>query len=405
MESRCWSFLSFKPDFAEFDKFDKSIKKRPWTFGFTVFSALAHFACFIAAIVLAAKRTDKSTSTYTFYMPTFVSSRSPEKATNVSFAQEIQAQLNQTCPKQQWKIQTMEAEFNAAHVRGTWLPVEFSFGGVKVHGYGLIIAISAISFISQLKVFLEMFLGNDDFFREPCSARWFEYSLTSSLMIVILASCLMIRDIFIVSMLSVTQGALAQLGYAVEVAFSLKSLVPPPDDALDALDATNDSAGTLAISFLPELFAPNIPWYTHAIRVLPRLCQKLWYWSMVPACLLHAAVWSVLSLAWIQQTKVCVQTNPQSGTETEMPKWLVYILVVQGILFTSFACVSVRQALRLSFLPGQAKINRVEPEDLGNSFESAFVMYSFLSVVSKTVLAGVFLVYVETFPFGATKNT
>jgi hypothetical protein len=231
---------------------------------------------------------------------------------------------------------------------------------------------------------------NTFFFEGPCAARWMEYAFTSPLMITIIASCLLIRDVYTITLLSFAQGALVQFGFAVECAFAMRVL----DDA--GADDSEHSAVAFLPTILPNLVAPAL-WIQK--NPLPGVAQQLWYWSFVPSSVLHCGIWGVLISCFAeQQARLC------SEQEEAMPPWIIAILVAQAALFTCFALVSWYQSYTLHMIPYVQAAKSVSKQDIQESFKTAFFLYMLLSVVAKGMLGATYLAYVTTFPFSTPSS-
>jgi hypothetical protein len=280
----------------------------------------------------------------------------------------------------------MQADFAAPdtttkiRINGAWIPVRSTpFGFVYINGYHLLLVIFGISCLAQLNVLWEYRLSlhnqNFDFFEQPCAARWLEYAFTSPSMITIIATCLAIRDMYTILLLSAAQGALVQYGFAMECAYSLRVFEGKQDQNTDN-----------AVAFRP---LPLIP----MLRTLPRISQLLWYWSFMPSMLLHALVWGILISSFLDQTKIkCFDV--QAGA----PDWLVAILIAQAVLFTLFMVVAVWQAFKLDMIPFRKK-KSINEDIVKHTFRVAFLWYTILSAVAKAMLGITYLTYVNQFPF------
>jgi hypothetical protein len=342
------------------------------------------------------------------YRPAFVGNtalvNSSNSTTNVrngtdsTLVGEMQAQLAKTCPNTTLKILTIQGEFEKTKVHGTWISTATSVIGVHVNGYVLLICIFGISFISQVKVLYELRAASPDtkdntlFFETPCAARWMEYAFTSPLMITIIASCLLIRDVYTITLLSFAQGALVQFGFAIECAFAMR--------ILDDTGADDPSEHNAAVAFIPTI-VPNLllPSVWMQKNPLPHLAQQLWYWSFVPSTVLHCGIWGVLISCFAEQ-----QARPCSEQEEPMPRWIVAILVGQAVLFTCFALVSLYQSYTLHMIPYVQAAEYVKKKDIQESFKTAFFLYMLLSVVAKGMLGGTYLAYVTQFPFSTPSS-
>jgi hypothetical protein len=342
-------------------------------------AALLHAGCFAASIVLWDRNRDKQSAVYELYRPAFV--------VNATFVAAVEAKLTQSCPTSDLPpILTSQGDFpvaNGGTVRGTWVASRWiPFGFLHMNGYGLLFLIFAVSFVSQVNVVWEyhkaVIDNNYSFFETPCAARWSEYFFTSPCQVVIIAACLMLRDVYTILLLSAAQAALVQFGFAMECAYELRA-----SEQIENGDTKAVVDGE-AVAFRP---LPMMP----LLITTPKLSQQLWYWSFVPATFLHIVIWGVLFTAFVEQ-------KPCSPSDGEMPKFVVIILGGQAGAFTSFMFVALWQAFKLDVIPFRMS-KHITKEDVQDSFVTSFLLYTILSAVAKAMLGITYLAYVQTFPF------
>jgi hypothetical protein len=342
-------------------------------------AALLHAGCFAASIVLWDSNRDRQSAVYELYRPAFV--------VNASFVATVQAKLTQSCPASDLPpILTSQGDFpvaNGGTVRGTWVAARWlPFGFLHLNGFGLLFLIFAVSFVSQVNVVWEYHKAvvskdqNYSFFETPCAARWAEYFFTSPCQVVIIAACLMLRDVYIILLLSAAQAALVEFGFAMECAYELRA-----SEQIDNDDTKEDSE---AVAFRP---LPMVP----LLITTPKLSQQLWYWSFVPSTFLHISIWGVLFTAFVEQI-------PCSTSDGQMPQFVVMILMGQFGAFTSFMLVALWQAFKLDVIPFRMS-KQINKEDVKDSFVTSFLLYTVLSAVAKAMLGITYLAYVQTFPF------
>lgn len=369
----------------------------------TELSAVLHGVCLALTCYSWLYTADRKNAIYDLYRPAVVgniqsqnSTNSTNSTSNRSFVDVIRTQLNETCPGSKLTLLSMEAKMTRPNkdieetFTSTWVSTKANIlGAVHIDGYGLLFGIFFVSFISQIKVLYEDKAHNDAFFRKPCAARWFEYALTSPLMITIISTCLLIRDINTVLLLSVAQGALVQFGYAMECAFMMIDI----EDEYDGCGAEVDM-----ISF--KAVVPNAKLEG---KRFPRIAQQLWYWSFVPSTFLHLAIWMILVGTWIESN-----SKPCWTESTKAPEWLIAILFGQLALFSTFILVSLAQANDLCMLPWQRNLHCMYEIDgdssirsliVQRSFTQAFGRYALLSAAAKVMLGATYLLYVRSFPF------
>ena len=341
-------------------------------------AALLHAGCFAASIVLWDRNRDRQSAVYELYRPAFV--------VNASFVATVQAKLTQSCPAGDLPpLLTAQGDFpvaNGGTVRGTWVAARWiPFGFLHMNGFDLLFLIFAVSFVSQVNVVWEyhkaVIDSNYSFFETPCAARWAEYFFTSPCQVVIIAACLMLRDVYIILLLSAAQAALVEFGFAMECAYELRASEQLDNIKTKAVDGE-------AVAFRPF---PMLP----LLITTPNLSQQLWYWSFVPATFLHIVVWGVLFTAFVEQ-------KPCSTSDGQMPQFVVMILMGQFGAFTSFMLVALWQAFKLDVIPFRMS-KPITKEDVKDSFVTSFLLYTVLSAVAKAMLGITYLAYVNTFPF------
>lgn len=369
----------------------------------TLLSALLHGVFVVLTCYAWLYTEDRKNAIYDLYRPAVVGNIRPLHGNGSrSFVDVVRTQLNETCPKSELALLAMEAQMQRPNkdtvetFSSTWVATQSKLLGlVQIDGYGLLFGIFFISFFSQIKVLFELGKADNPFFRRPCAARWFEYALTSPLMVTIISTCLLIRDLNTVVLLSVAQGALVQFGYAMECSFSMTEI----EDSLGCQSEVS------MISF--KALVPNAKIEGQRF---PRIAQQLWYWSFMPSMVLHVSIWLILVVTWIESNAKPCWIEATGDESSKAPEWLVAILFGQLALFSTFILVSIGQASDLNMLPWQKK----EPEDciygtknnttvrvlrVQRSFTKAFSRYALLSALAKVSLGATYLLYVRSFPF------
>ena len=319
----------------------------------------------------------------------------------------------------------LEASFDAKlglrNVSQTWMPERYAFFGMaQVNGFLLLSSVFVISLSFQaiflLFCFQEKPLG---LFRQPCILRWLEYAFTSPLQIVLIASCVLIRDVHTVTLLLAAQLVCVLLGFAVESANadtgiedttqqqfpSIPIHFPAPKTTRTIYTETgNDTeAGLEGIDPAEIQLIPPPPPPTpeeiaqKAARVDARKQNArkslgLWLLSFAASTILHVAVWYILidQLSSVENETTCHEKT--AGSE----EWKVYLrLVIYGqcILFSLFGLVPVLQ--EIAFLMGTAPGTEV--------FLYGSIAYAVLSVLAKVALAATYIAFVHFFPF-KTRN-
>ena len=350
-------------------------------FWVALLAALLHAGCLAASIALWDRNRDSQSAVYELYRPAFV--------VNSTFVASMQAQLLQSCPNSELApILISQGDFDVANggtVRGTWIPSRFlPFGFLHMNGFLLLFVIFAVSFVAQVNVVWEFHKAVDSgvysFFETPCAARWAEYFFTSPCQVVIIAACLMLRDVYTVLLLSAAQAALVQFGFAMECAYELRAC-----EQIQNEQTKQKKPDSEAVAFRPLPMVPRI------FETSPKLSQQLWYWSFVPSVCLHIVIWGVLFTSFVEQ-------KPCSPTEAAMPPFVVMILMGQAGAFTSFMFVALWQAFWLDVIPFRMS-KPITKEDVQDSFVTSFLLYTILSALAKAMLGITYLAYVQTFPF------
>jgi hypothetical protein len=370
----------------------------------TMLSALLHGVFAILTFFAWTTTDDRKNASYDLYRAAVVGNIQPLNRNTIngsrSFVDVVRTQLNETCPNSKLTLLSMEAQMTRPNQKiedtftSTWIATKSTvLGLVQIDGYGLLFGIFSISFISQIKVLFELKRKDNPFFGRPCAARWFEYALTSPLMVIIIGTCLLIRDINTVVLLSVAQGALVQFGYAMECSFTMTEIE----------DTYSCQSEVDMISF--KALVPNAR--TEGRR-FPRIAQQLWYWSFTPSMVLHLTIWMILVGNWIEFNSKPCWVDTTDGESSKAPEWLVAILFGQLALFSTFILVSIGQAYDLNMLPWQKnadciyapnKAPEVKALIVQRSFTKAFGRYALLSAAAKVSLGATYLLYVRSFPF------
>lgn len=368
----------------------------------TLLSAVLHGVCVVVTCYAWLYTEDKKNAVYDLYRPAVVGNIQPLNGNSTrSFVDVLRTQLNGTCPNSKLTLLAMQAQMKRPNhateetFSSTWVATQSKLLGlVQIDGYGLLFGIFSISFISQIKVLFELGRPENPFFGRPCAARWFEYALTSPLMVTIISTCLLIRDINTVVLLSVAQGALVQFGYAMECSFTMTEIE----------DRFSCQSQVSMISF--RALVPNAKVEGHRF---PRIAQQLWYWSFTPSMVLHVAIWLILVVSWLESNSKPCWIEAAGSESSGAPEWLVAILFGQLALFSSFILVSLGQASDLSMLPWQKneeciygthnRSDALKALRVRRSFTKAFGRYALLSAAAKVFLGATYLLYVRSFPF------
>jgi hypothetical protein len=339
---------------------------------------------------------------------------------------------------------SFDAKLGLRNVSQTWMPERYAlFGMTEVNGFLLLAIVFVISLSFQAIFFLFCLQEKPlDKFQQPCILRWLEYAFTSPLQIVLIASCVLVRDVHTVTLLLAAQLVCVLLGFAVESAnadtgievtvdkglptralgFSNQDApeIPPQDTSPAQIQVTIqpdsnviafpddetglDTRASDQTPFLPP--PPKTPPpppptpeeikqkadLVHARKQNARKSLGLWLLSFAASTILHVAVWYILidQLSSVENETTCHEKT--AGSE----EWKVYLrLVIYGqcVLFSLFGLVPVLQ--EIAFLMGTAPGTEV--------FLYGSIAYAFLSVLAKVALAATYIAFVHFFPF-KTRN-
>jgi hypothetical protein len=249
----------------------------------------------------------------------------------------------------------------------TWMPTKYPLVGVsEVNGYGLLTGMFIISFLFQSVFCWHAFKDEDtSFFAEPCLERWLEYVCTSPLQVVLIASLLMIRDVYTLSLLLAAQTVCVLLGFAVECAME-------------------NGTAYKAMSFHGTS--------NHRPGARPQ-AMRLWWVCFVCSAVLHCVIWYILifQLLSIEAETQCY-VQPAGGANHD--QWIVPLRAVvwsQFVLFTLFAMVPPTQKVYVWGVGG----------DAGDTLLYGSVAYGVLSVAAKFTLGVSYICFVRLFPFSS----
>lgn len=406
---------------------------------YTGLSVIVHVAMTIVSIVVRTQHNSMSVNAqnpdsflYSYYKPDilgeFNSSKPSYAINNLSLA------YTQRCDGHKQdsdnKLLVLHASFDADNARRsvqlTWIPVQFHFmGHYQIDGYVLLILIFGFSAFFEALSYHFVVQSEDPeyeyeltYTERPCMWRWMEYAVTSPLQILLVASSLMIRDIYTLYMLLFAQVALVQLGFAVEYAISAKG------DACAGNLTVNDVFGVdeawhmyplIGIgpkSAVPALVGPMTQDGQLPIRNKqnPCLIDRLFWFSFSPAWLLHGAIWGILIQYFAHQDVDC-EEPAQDWTGI-----LIAVVTTQAVGFTSFAVIPLFQALKVGILPAWMNFTGRLPDFLSwfrlripvdgdkdkkgaNVLHWAFGYYTILSLVVKVTLGITYMSFVTFFPF------
>jgi hypothetical protein len=383
-------------------------------------SAAAHLGLGIACLVLGLKTPTSAPQLYSFYRTRIAGERSYTQASNASnvssanvssanvssvtssnassFLQDLQLAYAKACPLKTAPPRpllilgaSMDSKLGLRDVNQTWMPERHAFFGMaEVNGYLMLAIVLFISFLFQLSFLYFCFQDNPlKQFRQPCIWRWLEYALTSPLQVVLIASCVLIRDVYTVTLLLAAQLVCVLLGFAVEAA----------NAGIEEIEETKDTT-VRAIDFPDTEIATQVPLIQEtdeqkkarhiATRKNARKSFGLWLACFLAASILHAAIWYIIIT---QLSNVVHETDCQdSTTDSDADNWkgpVSYVVYGQLILFSLFGLVPLLQEI--------AFLTRTTPA--ADVFLYGSIAYAVLSVLAKVVLAGTYIAFVALFPF------
>lgn len=225
------------------------------------------------------------------------------------------------------------------------MPVRHDLLFPEVNGWFILFVVFSISFLYQLCFYYYTLKKDPHYFKRPCFARWMEYALTSPLQILLIASSVMIRDVYTVMLLVATQLVCVLLGFAVECAMAMnedntklyQSLPQTPNKPVDwdaKQTSTDNQPNKDTEKGTPQGNESGIP-YT-----------RLWFVCFLTSFILHAVVWYILIN---QLSNVELETTCYDGSRD----WVIPLKTTiygQFGLFNLFALVPPIQTIRIWWL-------------------------------------------------------
>jgi len=339
-------------------------------------AGLLHLAMVLAAGIvwdLDARQAKPTAYLYSFYRPRLAGERIDSSAYNAtrggvgSFSDDLRKAYAKVCilgANSSLLVLTAPGDATMASLRGyaqTWMPARSALLGVEeANGYVVLVAVFLISFAFQ--VYFAWNAWHDDegevFFCEPCMERWLEYALTSPLQIVLVASLLMIRDTYTLTLLLAAQAACVLLGFGVECALHAGSEYEP----------------------------------IHVGRRRPDQAGRLWWVCFVASGVLHVCIWYVLLFqhSSIEQETSCYAEPATGPRKSEWMTPLCAVVYTQFVLFTLFAAV-----------PAVQKVYSGPGRSIKDNFLQASRAYAILSVAAKFALGVSYICFVRLFPFSS----
>jgi len=405
------------------------VTRLKWLFAI---SAAAHLGLAIACLVLGLQTQPFAPQLYSFYRTRIVGESSYTQASNASsgnvssvnfssgtvssvtassvtppnassFIQDLQHAYANACPLNTAAPRpllilgaSMDSQLGLRDVNQTWMPERRAFFGMdKVNGY-LTLAVVFLTSLGFQAIFLYSCYQDNPLqkFRQPCIWRWLEYAFTSPLQVALIASCVLIRDVYTVTLLLAAQLACVLLGFAVEAANAgIEEMAPGQvipvhfvkKDAETGIQVTDPAS----VPLIQETDQQKKARHT-GTRKNARKSFGLWLACFLAAGILHAAVWYILIT---QLSNVVHETDCQeSPADSDADDWKAPVSIVvygQLIFFSLFGLVPLLQ--EIAFLMGTSTVSDV--------FLYGSMAYAFLSVLAKVVLAATYIAFVALFPF------
>jgi hypothetical protein len=307
---------------------------------------------------------------------------------NSSFIDELTMAYSKTCPEKASPpgnlliLQTSpQANLGLNDVIQTWMPVRYdSLIFSEINGWFILTLVFIISFAYQ--IYFERHtrkkkptsdLYDLSYFERPCFARWMEYALTSPLQILLIASSVMIRDVYTVILLVTAQFVCVLLGFAVECAMAMRE---------------HNTIQYRIVAFKPRDSEAAEVQKSEPLSSIPY--TLLWCVCFITSALLHVIVWYILvdQLSNVEQETEC-QKGPRD--------WVTPLKIViygQLILFTLFALVPTLQKFRIWWY-----CNSIDDNFFNETFLTGSVAYAILSVTAKVFLGASYIAFVVLFPF------
>ena len=369
-----------------------------WLFGL---SFLFHVAGCIVSVYFIENETNGA-NLYSFYRSRITAEKI---APSHTFIETLQVGYARTCATQPSSIQPLlilqssyDADLDLENVMQTWMPETYRLLGLyHANGYWMLFVVFFLSSLFQIYFLCQVVCV--DFFSRPCLARWLEYAVTSPVQVVLVASCVMIRDVYTLILLFGAQLVCVLLGFPIEFALQNQQLAyfvlgklrdqnfavqiecvcNENECECDIVD-THVQASELKVLLKCDPTFPAAVRFFNGARVTSR---NVWVLCISASFLLHAFVWFVLidQLSNVLRVSACYD-GPDAWKQP-----LQVVVYGQGLLFTLFAVVPVAQKIMTRSAP------------CADVFRDGSIAYAVLSVVAKTLLGASYLAFVVLFPF------
>lgn len=381
------------------NKHHKTERTFLWLFGI---SFLVHVAGCIISVYFIENET-KGTNLYSFYRTRVTGERiTPEN----TFIENLNMGYRNTCVQNPSSIENLlilrssyTSDVDINNIMQTWMPETYElFGLPYANGYWMLFLVFFFSCIFQIYFLCQVVCI--DYFKRPCLARWLEYALTSPLQVVLIASCVMIRDVYTLILLFAAQLVCVLFGFPIEYALQSQQLASfmltklndqnfavQIECVLNENECQCEIAHTDVKASELKVLLKTDPTFQASIRFFNQAratSRSVWAVCMFASFLLHIFIWFILI---DQLLNVLAESDCYKGP-TGWKDPLQIVIYGQCILFTLFAVVPVAQKLMLWKACGTA-----------DAFLKGSIAYAILSVVAKTLLGATYIAFVVLFPF------
>ena len=457
MDQRLLTPRSIQPAPPQDPNETKRRNRYMWIIVLQVASVVLHTAMFFLSLGLRLRPPNTPANAnahlYQYYKPEIVGDNSTMGVSTIRHLNAAYAQrCNRVPGKNSTQILALESHFTVnnrqTHVRLSWVPVPFQMMAHDViDGYVLLMLIFGFSAAFEAVSCYWVYQSEQNKSAEPkytempCMWRWMEYAVTSPIMILLVASSLMIRDIYTLYLLVLAQAALVQLGFAVEYAIHAKQSAPSRPLQYSDLVAIDYTSIPSAMGMHEHANANEDAIETRLEREVCMIDRLFWF-TFSPSWILHGAIWAVLLQTFDKQQSL----DCESANNDNWRNILLMVIVTQFMFFSSFALVSFFQAVKVGIIDKRmhvipkfllflwrfviwcfppaaflvnVQINLNFTEVLPNwmswfKFDVpvhnnkmvtrdvmswGFWYYSFLSLVVKIILGGSYMGFVVMFPF------
>lgn len=369
-----------------------------WLFGV---SFIVHFAGCIVSVYFIENET-KGTNLYAFYRPRVTGERI-QSANN--FIESLNTAYKTTCANHPSSVKnllilrsTYYADLDLENIMQTWMPATYRlFGLPHANGYFMLFVVFFLSALFQIYFLCQVvFL---EFFRNPCLARWLEYAVTSPVQVVLIASCVMIRDVYTLMLLFAAQLVCVLFGFPIECAMQNQQLasfmlekLKDQDFAVQIECVCNENECECDVLYTHvkaselKVLLKCDPTFPASVRFFNRAratSRNLWIVCVSASFVLHVCIWFILidQLLNVLGESTCYD-GPQGWKQP-----LQVVVYGQCVLFTLFAVVPVAQKIMMLTCP------------CADVFLRGSIAYAVLSVSAKTLLGASYMAFVVLFPF------